>query len=348
MNDIALHFPVDSLAAVRAAEAFDYALLNGFQRSFPLTERPYADIAGRLGVGEKDVLDAYSRLAAAGAVSRIGAVFRPGAVGAGALVAMRVPANELEAVAELISAHPEVSHNYERDHAFNLWFVATAADQAALGALLETIRAATGREVLPLPLLEEYHLDLGFDLNGAAGAPRQDIGGPRRPTPAALDARERRLVAALQDGLAIAPAPYAQLGLRARMRENEVIDALARWIEAGVVRRLGVIVRHRELGYRANAMIVWDVPDTLVAEAGLRLAKEPRVTLAYRRARHAPQWRYNLYCMVHGRERAEVEHAAAAVARAAGLENYPHAMLFSLRRFKQKGARSMRAAREGE
>ena len=342
MNDRARHLPVNAVPENRTSGAFEFELLNRFQRDFPLAERPYAAIAACLGAEERDVIAAYARLAESGAVSRIGAVFRPGAVGASALAAMRVPPEDLEAVAARISAHAEVSHNYERNHDFNLWFVAGAADSRALDLLFASIRAFTGYEVLPLPLIEEYHVDLGFDLAASAAyrPPRhRGAARPTRPVAVDLDESERHLVAAMQEGLALVSRPYERLATRAGMTEREVIDAIARWTEQGIIRRWGVVVRHRELGYRANAMAVWNVPDTTVAEVGMRLAREPRVTLAYRRARHRPQWDYNLYCMIHGRERDEVERVASAVARSAGVDDYPHALLFSRRRFKQSGAR---------
>jgi len=139
-------------------------LLNDFQRDFPLSSRPYAELAARLGVTEEQVLATLEDLQAQGAISRIGPVFRPHKVGASTLAAMAVPAARLDAVAELVSAYPEVNHNYERGHRFNLWFVVTAPDRARLDAVLGEISARTHLTVLDLPLLEDYHIDLGFDL----------------------------------------------------------------------------------------------------------------------------------------------------------------------------------------
>lgn len=145
-------------------DAVDRRLLNDFQHDFPLSPTPYADIARRLGVSEDEVLARLARLQASGAVSRVGAVVRPNTVGASTLAAMRVPPAELERVASRVSAYPEVNHNYEREHALNLWFVVAAPDAARREAVLAEIEAATGYEVLSFPLLEDYHIDLGFDL----------------------------------------------------------------------------------------------------------------------------------------------------------------------------------------
>lgn len=139
-------------------------LLNDWQQHFPLSSTPYADMARELGVSEEEVLQTLTRLQAQGSISRIGAVLRPNTVGVSTLAAMAVPSTELETVAALVSAYPEVNHNYEREHRLNLWFVATAPDNAHLKRVLDDIASRSGYEVLPFPLLEDYHIDLGFDL----------------------------------------------------------------------------------------------------------------------------------------------------------------------------------------
>ncbi len=139
-------------------------LLNEFQRGFPLTPRPYADIGARLGVSEREVLEALARLGEAGVVSRVGAVFRPNRVGSSTLAAMSVPAPRLLEVAEIVNSYAEVNHNYEREHRLNLWFVLTASSKARLKEVLADIERCTGLAVMSLPMLADYHIDLGFDL----------------------------------------------------------------------------------------------------------------------------------------------------------------------------------------
>jgi DNA-binding Lrp family transcriptional regulator len=142
-------------------------LLNDFQCDFPLSPRPFEVLAQRLGVSELQVLATLGRLQGLGAVSRVGPVLRPNRVGVSTLAAMAVPAERLDLVARLVSAYDEVNHNYERDHHFNLWFVVTAEDDACLRQVLSEIEQRTGQTVLELPLLAEYHIDLGFELKWA-------------------------------------------------------------------------------------------------------------------------------------------------------------------------------------
>lgn len=139
-------------------------LLGGFQHGFPLAERPFAVIAARLGVEEDAVLDGFRALAADGLLTRIGAVIRPGAIGASTLAAMAVPDDRLEEVAAIVSGYPEVNHNYQREHRLNLWFVATAPDQERLYAALADMGRRCRCPVVPLPMIESYRLDLGFEL----------------------------------------------------------------------------------------------------------------------------------------------------------------------------------------
>ena len=142
-------------------------LLDDFQRDFPLEPRPFAAIGDTLGIAERHVLDLLSRFTESGIVSRVGAIVAPHRAGYSTLAAMAVPAERLDEVADLVSARPEVNHNYEREHRFNLWFVVTTPDRAAVRRVLDEIESHTGLAVLDLPLVEAYRLDLGFPLQWA-------------------------------------------------------------------------------------------------------------------------------------------------------------------------------------
>jgi DNA-binding Lrp family transcriptional regulator len=149
---------------VRQFSNLEQRLLNEFQQGMPLTSTPYADIARQLGVYETTVLETLKRLQTEGVVSRVGAVFRPNRIGASTLAAIAVPTEELEDVAAMVNEFVEVNHNYEREHRFNLWFVVVAEDEDRLEAVLAEIEERCGYPVLDLPLLNEYFIDLGFDL----------------------------------------------------------------------------------------------------------------------------------------------------------------------------------------
>lgn len=318
-------------------QTLEFRLLNEFQRNFPLSDRPFAEVAQRLCSDEATVLATVQRLQQEGAISRIGAVFAPRSIGASTLAALAVPPARLDEVAAQVSAHAGVNHNYEREHRYNLWFVATAADEAALAVLLDDIQDQTGLPPIALPLVEEFHIDLGFDLiHGGKTAP-----AARRCERRETSGQDRSLIAALQPGLPLVAEPYAALATQVGMEKSALAGRLQDWLADGCIKRFGVVVRHHELGYRANAMVVFDVPDGEVAAVGSRLAREPGVTLCYRRARDLPHWSKNLYCMVHGRSREDV---VPVIERLCALAGYPCEALFSVRRFKQCGAKYFEAA----
>ena len=166
------------LVVARHDDGLDWHLLNDFQRDFPLQSRPFARIARVLGCEQARVRERLEHLQSSGAVSRVGPVFAPRRVGASTLAALRVPPRHLPEVAAVVSASAAVNHNYAREHAWNLWFVATAADRLALARSLREIRRATACPMIELPLLTEYHIDLGFDLATGALRWRAELPAP--------------------------------------------------------------------------------------------------------------------------------------------------------------------------
>ena len=143
----------------------DRQLLNAYQQEFPLVSEPYKEMAAYLGMTEGEVLERLRSLEKSGIISRVGVVFRPRSVGTSTLAAMEVPASEVERVAALVSAYPEVNHNYEREHTLNLWFVLTANDKERLQNVMAEIAKQSGMTVHAMPMVEDYHIDLGFPLN---------------------------------------------------------------------------------------------------------------------------------------------------------------------------------------
>jgi siroheme decarboxylase len=154
-----------------------------------------------------------------------------------------------------------------------------------------------------------------------------------------LNNSEQTLLAAIQNGFPLTPQPYDTIAQEIGWSEAEVISALSDLSDRGVIKRLGVIIRHRELGFTANAMVVWNIPDEQVVEIGKQIGTFDFVTLCYHRRRSLPRWPYNLYCMIHGRKREQVLDNITSLETQCGLGHIPKEILFSRRRFKQQGAR---------
>lgn len=315
-------------------DAPDRALIDGWQRDFPIAPAPFAEIGAALGLAEADVLARLARLQASGALSRVGAVVRPNTVGASTLAALAAPTGMLEEIASAVIAEPGVNHAYEREHRYNLWFVATASDAGEVAATIARIEARTNMQALVLPLLRDFHIDLGFRVFGGGSVPRS---GLRLSAPVQIDRSDRQLLGAIENGLELVPQPFRQVARRIGWSETDVLARLSDLISAGIVSRFGIVLRHRHFGYAANAMVVWDIPDEMLAARAEFFAAQEFVTLCYERPRRAG-WPYNLFTMIHGRERAAaLAHVGQLAAHAPDVR--ARDVLFSQRCFRQRGAR---------
>lgn len=315
--------------------ADELALLDRWQRGFPLTARPFAEIGSKAGLHEADAIDTFARLQDGGVISRIGAVVKPNTVGASTLAAMAVAPERLEEVADIVSSEPLVNHNYERTHPINLWFVVTGPDRAAVAQTIARIARRTGIDVLDLPLLQAFHIDLGFSLTDGGDHRRAGAVTDTRRAPDGLD---RALLAAIEDGLPLTERPYRFVAAQLGVAEDEVIERLRDLTDSGVVKRFGCVVRHRPLGYASNAMAVWDIADDEVEAVGQRFAGHSGVTLCYRRPRQQPGWPYNLFCMIHAKASREAYAVIDELNLLADTGLNRQAILFSSRCFKQRGA----------
>lgn len=312
----------------------DQVLLDDFQRDLPLVPRPFAAMAEQIGTCEAEVIDRLARLRASGTIARVGATVRPNTAGASTLAALAIPEARIEDVAALVGQEPGVNHSYLREHNWNLWFVATAPDTDALAASLARIEARTGLDVLDLRLVRPFNIDLGFSLRGGRDGPISE----RRVDTAALLEGDRPILHALSQGLDLVAEPFAQLAETLGRDEAAVIERIATLARAGILTRVGVIVRHRAVGWSANAMVVWNIPEHRMEAAGRVLARHPGVTLCYQRRTVPGLWSYGLFSMIHARSRSE---ALATLKRAAALPELAgvaHQTLFSVRCFKQTGA----------
>ncbi len=309
-------------------------LLDDFQRDFPITDRPFQVLADALDLSEADVIDRLARMRATGRITRVGATIAPGTVSASTLAAVSAPEERLEEVAALIDAEPGVNHNYQRENDWNLWFVATGPDRSHVEDTLARIHQRTGLDVLDLRLVRPFNVDLGFRMSGNA----QTVPGPRQVDRSVMQTGDRALLQALSSGLPLVSDSYAALARSMGRDAAELMDRIRCLHTAGILSRLGVIVRHRALGWSANAMVVWDLPSDQIDQAGPALAAHRGVTLCYERRPVEGIWPYRLYCMIHARSRPEAHDVLAGAANLPELANVPHKVLFSTRCFKQTGA----------
>ncbi len=315
-------------------DPLDARLLDEWQRDFPVAPRPFAVIGAALGIGEAEVLARLQRMQAAGRITRVGGTCAPNTVSASTLAAIAAPPERVEEVAAIIGAEPGVNHSYLREHEINLWFVATGPDRAHVDGALARIGERSGLKVLDLRLVRPFNVDLGFSLSGKTGA----LPAARRADPGAMRPGDRQVLQALTSGMDLVAHPYAAIAAGLGRSEAEVLDRIAALSEAAVIARLGVIVRHRALGWSANAMVVWDIAPERIDAAGPRLSSHPGVTLCYERTPAPGVWPYRLYSMIHARSRSEAMDVLSGAADLPELRGVPHRALFSVKCFRQTGA----------
>ncbi|WP_254769277.1 Lrp/AsnC family transcriptional regulator [Salinilacihabitans rarus] len=326
-------------------DAVDEALLDGYQRGFPVERRPFEAIGADLGIDGDEAFDRVRALVDRGAIRRVGPVLAPSAIGSSTLAALSVPDDEFAAAAAVVNGYPQVSHNYRRDHEWNMWFVLAAGSRARRDALLADIAAETGREPLVLPKLRTYGVDLAFAVGGddrtpgesSAADERPRAGTPREEQSVSLTRFEGDLLLEIQDGLPPSATPYADVAASLGADVDDVLAALDRLLDRGAVKRVGCVVSHRKTGFDANCMVVWAVPEDAVDAVGREVAAYPFVTKCYRRPRRPDRgWEYTLFTMLHGRSRAAVDERIDDLAAEI---QYPHERLSTVEKLKQTGVR---------
>ena len=316
-------------------EWMDRQLIDAFRRDFPICEKPFAEIAGRLHRPASEVLQRFAVLMRRGVVRRIGPMFAPGRLGPSTLAAMSVPGARLDWVAEWVNRYRGVDHTCEREHELNLWFVLTTRNAGELYDVLGDIRHRTGLDVLDLRLERAYDVDSEFPLHPQPPSGRLPatwgLHSPGRVP--RLDACDQRLVGAIRGGLSLTTRPYRVVADRIGLSEAQVMERLRRLRCEGVIAHMGVVAGHDELGCHASAMVVFDVPRARVDTVGERLAAAAPITRCCRRSRRPPFWPYNLYCTLHGRDRDEVMSRVDELLPA-GAGDIRRTVLFRRRRFR--------------
>lgn len=300
-------------------------VLDEIQSGFPIESDPYGRLSERLSLTRENVLGAVDSLRADGTIRKIcGSVASRKLGCASTLCALAVdgPQAEVDRIAALISAHPEVTHNYLRDAEYNIWFTPIASSQAHLDELLREIEDETGcSDILNLPVVKMFKIRVDFGKGGNEGeglvrhaAKPFDIGDPF----------DRALVRWLQSD-AVGERPFHDAACAIRLEigdhavsEARVIDRVLDFKALGIVRRYGAFVQHRKLGYAFNGMTVWRVGEDAVSEAGRRFASLPYVSHCYSR-RSTPEWPYNLYAMVHAKTQEELDAFVREMSASCGL-----------------------------
>jgi DNA-binding Lrp family transcriptional regulator len=345
----------------------DARLIDEYQSGFPVQERPFEAVAADLDTTEADAVERVSRLREEGVFRRFGAVLNPPVIGSSTLAAVEAPEDRYDEIAATINDIRQVNHNYRRDHEWNMWFVVTAASREKRDRILDDIETETGCEVLKLPMLTDYYIDLEFPVVNSDRFARETSAERESPNERAAsgESREQReslestevaatrisedatgdlsrleadLLLAIQDGFPLSATPYRDVADGIGADVSDVLEATERLLANGCIKRVGCVVNHVVTGFDANCMVVWDVPDDELDDRGVGVGQLPYVTLCYHRPRRPDQdWPYNLFTMIHGRESDAVD--AKIDELAADYLPFEHERLYSEETLKQTGAR---------
>ncbi|UCH86224.1 MAG: glutamate-1-semialdehyde 2,1-aminomutase [Dehalococcoidia bacterium] len=316
----------------------DRRLLDILQQDLPPTARPFAAIGEKLGLPEEEVLARVRRLKNPGKnrlIRQISAIFDTAALGyKSTLVAMQAPQDEVDRAAAAINRHPGVSHNYQRDHTWNLWFTLAVPPHEDLEATVEALVDQAGSHPYrPFPALRVFKIGMQLDMESAGDILPAGPAQGTRPSPAPIpNARDRAFIRELQEDIEIVPQPFAGVADRLRVSQDEVLAWLQEAKAAGWLRRFAAILHHREAGYVANGMVAWRVPDGSIERIATFAASLPQVSHCYQRLTY-PDWPYNLFTMIHARSRENCRAIAREISQETGVSDY--IILFSTKEYKK-------------
>ena len=319
-------------------DELDKRLMNVMQGKFPLHPRPYAQVGKLAGITEDDVLGRMRHLIDHRIVRQVTPIFDTRALGySSMLVAAKVDAEHPHRPAQIINSHPGVSHNYLRNHEFNLWFtIATEPDsKLGLDGTLEVLQRLTGAEsVRQLPTLTLFKINMDLEMVGDtdALATAAVAAPPRELDPVELSDLDIAVIRELQGDLPVVPEPYQPTADALGLPVERLLEHLEGMRERGALRRVAAILYHRRAGFSANGMGVWKVPEDRIDEIGPRMAAYRGISHCYQRPTY-PDWPYSVFTMAHGRSKDECDAILDRIAEETGIDG--RAVLYSSTEFKK-------------
>ncbi|HEV2922563.1 MAG TPA: AsnC family transcriptional regulator [Solirubrobacteraceae bacterium] len=316
----------------------DRKLLNLMQGSFPIAQRPYRRVAELGGVTEAEVMRRVQRLLDKRIIRQVTPIFDTRALGySSMLVAAKVDPRNPHRAAQVINEHPGVSHNYLRNHEFNLWFTIATEPDSRLGleGTLEVLAKEAGADsVRQLPTLRLFKIRMDLEMEGDTDAlsSAAEVAEPIDLDPQPYDELDIAVIRALQGDMAVVEEPYAAAASEMGLAQERFLDHLAAMQERGLLRRVAAILFHRRAGFSANGMGVWQVPDEQIFEIGCRMAAVRGISHCYQRPTYE-DWPYSVFTMAHGRSKEECDAVLDSIAEQTGIEE--RATLYSSTEFKK-------------
>jgi DNA-binding Lrp family transcriptional regulator len=317
----------------------DKRLLNRIQSEFPLAVRPFDELGQALGVSEDEIITRMRALKAGKIVRQVSAIFDTKSLGyKSSLVAMRVDPSRISEAARIINEHPGVTHNYERNHEYNLWFTIAVPPTSDLEAVVQRIHEMTNAETTRVMYtLRLFKIGVNLDMTGqrpadAQAAPEYHEEDRERARDFTVSDLDKVVIRQLQEDLPIESRPFQALAERIGLDEEQLFGIAKSLQERGFMRRIAAILYHRRAGFRANGMGVWAVSEDDVVRIGEQMGTFQNVSHCYRRPTY-PDWPYNVFTMVHGQSTEQCEEVLRAISRTTGVTEY--ISLYSTREYKK-------------
>ena len=327
-----------TVATTQTFDEVDRALLTEVQKQFPVHHRPFEVLGEKLGISEQECLERVGRLPATKVIRQISAIFDTRALGyQSTLAAMKVSEERVDAAAEIINQHPGVSHNYKRNDPFNIWFTVAIPPAESLEQTVKILHVlAQVDETIILPTLRLYKIGVKLDLTGQDSSLENadEIYDEKRRTAQKppLTEQDLRFIRVLQEDLPLLEMPFAVLAEQTGSSEEELFAWTKKMEHLGYMRRFAAILHHRNAGFKANAMVVWEVPADQVDAVGEQMARFREVSHCYRRPIY-PNWPYPLFTMIHAETHSACMDVVKRIEERAG--TFPHKNLFSTKEYKK-------------
>ena len=314
----------------------DKQILNEIQWTFPLVSQPFHEIAKKFDISPEAVKERLKNLKKTGVLRQLSAIFDTRKLGyKSSLVAMQIEPDKLEYIASQINRHPGVSHNYEREHQFNLWFTLATPPGTDLKTEVDKFKKLPGiLKIRMLPTIKLFKIGVKLEM---VEDKKQEV-KPSEEKKKILDVKfvpteeDKEFIRELQKDLAITDKPFLKSAQKLGMSEDQIFEKLKHYEEIGVMRRYAAILRHRDVGFVANGMIVWKVPKQRIIEVGEKLGAFPQVSHCYQRPVY-PDWPYNVFSMIHCKSQEEAYDMAKEIQNQINVDEYK--ILFSAKEFKK-------------
>jgi len=317
-------------------DKLDTEILNEIQWTFPLVAKPFDEMAKKFGISSDEVKTRLVQLKRKGVLRQLSAIFDTRKLGyTSSLVAMEIEPDKLESVAHQINRHPGVSHNYEREHEFNLWFTLAVPPGTDLEKELGKFSKLAGiKKTRMLPTLQLFKIGVKLDMVDDKKHEVKPSEEKKKVTDVKFVPTEedKEFIRQLQKDMEIVDRPFPQAAESLGITEEQVFEKLHHYEDIGVMRRYAAILRHREAGFTANGMIVWKVPEQRIAEVGNKLGAFPQVSHCYERPVY-PDWPYNVFSMIHCKSFDEAGEVAGQIQKQIDVDEYK--ILFSAKEFKK-------------